>query len=220
MSLRLAVVDDEPLWVDLLSVALTRAGHVVEGTFTSASEALRRWPPQTQVGLIDVELGRGSMNGFQLGRRLRVRDEGLRLVFLSSVVDPWMIDAAAASAIAGTSYLLKRKVSNVAQLDAVLRTTAAGGIVVDDQVMQAIHGQEPVSGLSPQQVRILRLVATGWSNAQIAQELALSVKAVEANITRIARAFGVDQARNVRVACVTRYLAMAVNGPHEALARE
>jgi DNA-binding NarL/FixJ family response regulator len=218
MGLRLAIVDDEPLWLDLLRLALTNAGHEVVGAYSSSAEALRAWPAEVSQALIDVELGRASMHGFELARTLRSMRPTLTVVFLTSVVDPWMIDAAAGSAVAGTSYLLKRGVADVAQLDRVLRATAAGEVIVDPQVLRALGSGGPADGLSPLQLRVVRLMATGWSNAQIAEELGLSVKTVESNITRIAKALDIDHERNVRVECVTRYLAYAAAGPHRVVA--
>lgn len=219
MPIPLGIVDDEPLWLDLLRVALSTGGLHVSAAYSSPDDALARWPGEVKVAILDVELGPGRMHGFALARELRARDPELGVVFLTSVVDPWMIDAAASSAVAGTSYLVKRGVSDVEQLCQVVRATAAGQVVVDPTVLEAIRGDGPVPGLSPLQTRIVRLMATGWSNAQIAEELGLAVKTVEGNITRISRIFNVDDDRNVRVGCVTRYLAAAVSGPHGVIAR-
>ena len=217
MTIALAVVDDEPLWLDLLRVALTTGGMHVSAVFADPQEALAGWPEAVRVAVLDVELGPGRIDGFALAKELREAHPSLGIVFLTSVVDPWMIDAAAASAIAGTSYLVKRSVADVEQLCQVVRATAAGQVVVDPAVLDAVRGEGPVHGLSPLQTRIVRLMATGWSNAQIAEELGLSVKTVEANITRISRTFGVENDRNVRVGCVIRYLAAAIPGAHRVV---
>lgn len=218
VNVTLAIVDDEPLWLDLLRVALTSGGMHVAAAFEDPQQAVNEWPRGATVALIDIELGVGRMNGFALARELRARHRGIAVVFLTSVADPWMVDEAASSAIAGTSYLLKRGVGNLANLQRAVRLAADGQITLDQGMVEAIRGSGPMPGLTPVQVRILRLLAMGHSNAQISEEISLSVKAVESNISRIARALNVNEDQNLRVGCVTRYLAAAAPGPHGVVA--
>lgn len=209
----IGIVDDEPLWLDLLGIALADDIFEVIGTFTDPAAALEDWPAAADVALLDVDLGT-DMSGFDVARTLRSRMPGMPVVFLTSVADPWIVDDAAASAIAGTSYLLKRQVSDRTALRDAIVATAAGHVLVAEEVLDALHGGGPLPGLSPTQVRILRLMAVGRSNAQIAAELGIAVKTVEGNITRIARTLGVPPEENLRVGCVTRYLAVASPGPY------
>lgn len=216
--LRLALVDDEMLWCDLLSVALATRGIDVVGSFSDPVGALDSWPPDVDVALLDVDLG-SDLTGFRLARSLRARFPGLPIVFLTSVADPWMVDETAATAMAGTSYVLKRGVGDLASLCQIIRDTAQGDIVIADEMLSAMHGEGPVPGLTPTQSRILRLMTMGHSNANIADALGLALKTVEANITRISRALGVNPQENVRVGCVTRYLAFAAQGSHRTVQR-
>lgn len=216
--LRLAVVDDEVLWLDLLSVGLTTHGIDVVASYSDPVSALDSWPADVDVALLDVDLGT-DLTGFRLARSLRSRSAALPIVFLTSVADPWMVDEAAATAIAGTSYVLKRSVGDLASLCQVIRDTAAGEIIIADEMLSAMHGEGPVPGLTPAQSRILRLMTMGYSNAHIAETLGLALKTVEANITRISRALGVTPQENVRVGCVTRYLSFAAQGSHRTVQR-
>lgn len=220
MSVPIAVVDDESLWLDLIARAMKGTDFEVVAAFTSGQAAIDTWPPEACLGLIDVELGQVGINGFDVARALRAKFPRLAIVFLTSVIDPWMVDQAAGAVASGTSYVLKGSVADVEELGKVLRATLDGQVVVDPRVLKSMSGDGPVEGLTPTQIRVMRLVATGWSNHQIADELNLSVKTVEATITRIARLFGVDSDRNVRVACVTRYLALAASGAHGAVVRD
>ena len=217
MTITLGVVDDEPLWRDLLRVSLTSGGMHVVAAFGNPIEAEENWPGTASTALIDVELGAGAIHGFELARRLRSAHPHLSVVFLTSVVDPWMVDEAAASLIAGTSYLLKRSVSSLEQLQAAVRSAAAGSLVVDERIIDALAGRGPVAGLTAAQLRLLRLMAVGKSNSQIAKDMKVAVKTVEGNITRIARVLGVADAQNVRVGCVTRYLSVAAPGAHRVV---
>lgn len=212
-----ALVDDERLWLDLLRTALSTADVSISATFTSPHEALAHWPA-VDVAVLDVDLGT-SETGFDLARELRARHPKLPIIFLTSVVDPWMIDAAAGSVVAGTSYVLKHTIGDIQELRRAITTTAQGGIVVAPELIQAINGDGPIPGLAPIQIRILRLMAMGRSNAQIAETLGIAQKTVEGNITRTARSLGVPPDENVRVGCVTRYLSVAAQGPHRTISR-
>lgn len=217
MGTTLAIVDDEPLWLDLLRVALTTGQLHVAAAFTDAHTALANWP-HVEVALIDVELGAKQPHGFTLARELRARHPGLAIVFLTSVADPWMIDHAAAAAMAGTSYLLKRGVGDLMSLQNAVLAAARGEVSVDPEILDVMRGNGPVPGLTPVQCRMLRLLALGRSNAQISAELGVAQKTVEANITRISRVLGVPEHENVRVGCVTRYLAAATSAKAPLLA--
>jgi len=212
----LAIVDDESLWLDLLRVALTTSGMHVSAAFSDPETALIEWP-SVDVALLDVELGPDRLHGFELARRLRTAHPRLAVVFLTSVADPWMIDHTAAAAVAGTSYLLKSGVGNLAMLQHAVMAASRGEILMDPGILDAIRSNGPVTGLTPLQGRLLRLLATGGTNQHIADELGIALKTVEANITKVARILGVRDEENVRVGCVTRYLAAAVEGPHRAV---
>lgn len=215
-AITLAIVDDESLWLDLLRVALTSSDMHVSAAYSDPAVALAEWP-RVDVALLDVELGPDRMHGFELARQLRQRDPRLAVVFLTSVADPWMIDHTAASAVAGTSYLLKSGVGNLAMLQHAVFAAARGEIMMDAGILDAIRDNGPVAGLTPLQGRLLRLLATGSTNQQIAIELGVAQKTVEANITKVARILEVGDDENVRVGCVTRYLAAAADGPHRAM---
>lgn len=212
-----ALVDDERLWLDLLRTALAPADIDIVAAFTNPTEALANWP-RVDIAVLDVDLG-PQQTGFDLARELRARHPDLPILFLTSVVDPWMIDEAAGSAVAGTSYVLKHSLGDIHELTSAITTTAHGGVVVADELIHAMNGDGPIPGLTPIQIRILRLMAMGRSNAQIAESLGIAQKTVEGNITRTARALGVPADENVRVGCVTRYLAVAAQGPHRTVSR-
>ncbi len=82
----------------------------------------------------------------------------------------------------GVGYLLKDRVFNDESFAAAIRDVAAGGTVLDPEVVQKLmvrrSRDEPVSRLSPREREVLALMAEGRSNAAIAQRLFITEKAV------------------------------------------
>ena len=86
-------------------------------------------------------------------------------------------------------YLLKDRVVDVAMLRQALETIAAGGTVLDPDIVRSLmraHGRRsPVLALSDREREVLALMAEGRSNAAIAERLVVSVKTVESHIASI-----------------------------------
>jgi DNA-binding NarL/FixJ family response regulator len=88
----------------------------------------------------------------------------------------------------GIGYLLKQRVADVEQFTEDLRAVAAGRTVIDPQVVSLLMSGAPVSAshdLTARQERVLGLMARGYSNAAIAQELSLSEKSVVHHVSHI-----------------------------------
>jgi DNA-binding CsgD family transcriptional regulator len=88
----------------------------------------------------------------------------------------------AAKQAGAVGYLLKDRVFNDDQFTGAIRTVAAGGTVLDPEVVQKLmvrHSRtEPVARLTPREREVLGLMAEGRSNAAIAQRLFITEKAV------------------------------------------
>ena len=82
----------------------------------------------------------------------------------------------------GVGYLLKDRVFNDEAFAAAIRSVAAGGTVLDPEVVQKLMTRssrtEPVARLTPREREVLALMAEGRSNAAIAQRLYITEKAV------------------------------------------
>ena len=117
-ELRVAVVEDEPLYRELLTTGLiTRLSDVtVVGSFGSAEEltsALR--PDAIDVLLADLDLGPG-VDGTQLGVYLRRRNRRMGVVLLSNLAMPGLLAGLPEDVRGGWSYLLKTSVADLDQL--------------------------------------------------------------------------------------------------------
>ncbi|MGH3172150.1 MAG: response regulator transcription factor, partial [Trebonia sp.] len=110
----------------------------------------------------------------------------------------------------GVGYLLKDRVADVAEFLDALRRVAAGGSVLDPEVVAQLlsRSRYPTSGLTAREREVLALMAEGRSNSAIAQSLVVSGGAVEKHINNIFTKLGLTpaEADHRRVLAVLRYL--------------
>ena len=213
--LRLALVEDEPLYRDLLRIALDqRPGLMVAAAYGDADSALGGIPDlKPDVAMLDIDLGGGGINGVQLGMKLRRTMPQLAIVLLSNHGDPEFVASLPEEVRAGWSYLLKKSVNDVDVLGRTVSGAAAGLTVLDPQLVAGMRGrprkQGLLSRLTPRQTEILELIAQGFSNASIAERLVLAEKSVENQINLLYQQLEIDRATSgvqPRVKAVLTYL--------------
>lgn len=88
----------------------------------------------------------------------------------------------------GVGYLLKDRVSALAELSAALERLVAGGTVLDPTVVSqlfAARRARPLDRLTPREREVLALMAEGRTNPAIARELVVTPKAVEKHVSAI-----------------------------------
>jgi DNA-binding NarL/FixJ family response regulator len=112
----------------------------------------------------------------------------------------------------GVGYLLKDRVFHAGQFTEALRTVAAGGTVLDPEVIAKLLGRragdEAITRLSAREREVLALMAEGRSNSPIAQRLFVSEKAVSKHSSSIFTKLGLAPSDddNRRVLAVLAYL--------------
>lgn len=200
------VVEDDALLRELLAVALERHGFSVD-TAASASDAKRSFSRGDHDALVlDINLGPGP-NGFDLAEVLRQQAPHAAIVFLTNVPDPRFVGRAPEDVPKGVAYLRKSSLGDVDALIVALDSALRGSGI--DGLRQDRDPDRPLASLTRKQIAVLSLVAAGKSNAQIAEERGVSVKAIEDTISRAAQALGIDtqDEGNIRVAAARRFLA-------------
>lgn len=166
----------------------------VVGEARTAAEALERIPRlRPHVCVLDARLPDGS--GVDVCREVRSLDQSIRCLILTSYDE----DEAMASAIlAGASgYVLKQIEGN--SLVSGVRLVASGHTLIDPDVATRVvrevqlHRRTTgaVSDLTPQQAKILFLIAEGLTNRQIAERLFLAEKTVKNHVTGLLAKLGV-----------------------------
>jgi DNA-binding NarL/FixJ family response regulator len=113
---------------------------------------------------------------------------------------------------AGVGYLLKSRVTDVAEFIDALQRVAAGGSVVDPALVQELFARrqrvDPLSELSARELEVLALMAEGRSNAGIAKQLWLAEGTVEKHVKSILGKLGIQATADDhrRVLAVVAYL--------------
>lgn len=196
VGLRILLVDDDPFTRVTLTSTLRDLGCVVVADADSVTSALRRAREVTfDAAIIDLDLGEGP-TGIDLARGLRRFNGDVPIVMLSTYAEPRLIGVNAPELPPGVIYLMKGSVTTP---DVLGRALAAA---MDDDAPVKMKPREraandPLGGLSDQQIEIMRLLAAGLSNAEIANRRFINERSVEKAIARLARHFGVESSKSV-----------------------
>lgn len=185
MAVSVLVVEDDGFTRMLLQGRLESLGYDVCGVADSANQAMEiAKATRPQVALLDLDLGRGP-TGIDIAYGLRDLDSRIGVVLLTSYVDTRLVGDRR-ELPSGAGFIVKRALEEAEQLtDALDR--AARDPLGDDAV--AIRGGSPK--LSDGQAEILRLVANGFSNAEIARRRHLSESAVIKALGRLIDQLGI-----------------------------
>jgi two-component system, NarL family, response regulator DevR len=189
--LRLLIVDDhEVVRQGLVALLDRREGFEVvaeAGTVAEAIDQAKRFEPDIVV--MDVRLPDGS--GIEACREIRAERPATRVVMLTSFPDE---EAVLSAIVAGASgYLLKQ--IRARDLVAALETVARGESLLDPAVTEKVLERirriatgtytDELAGLTSQEQKILKLVAEGQTNKEIAAEVFLSDKTVKNYVSSI-----------------------------------
>ncbi len=198
MTIRVFLLDDHEVVRRGLAALLESTDDIVViGESGSAQEAARIIPAlRPDVAVLDARLPDGS--GVDVCRDVRSQDPAIKALMLTSYQD----DEALFNAImAGASGYLLKQVRGTDLLEAI-RTVAAGGSLLDPAVTQRVlerirsggeREPEELASLTPQERRILELVAQGMTNRQIGNELFLAEKTVKNYVSSLLAKLGLER---------------------------
>jgi DNA-binding NarL/FixJ family response regulator len=177
---------------------LLEAGGDIEvvGEASTADEALRRVPAvRPEVAVLDVRLPDG--NGIEVCRELRATHPEIRCLMLTSFNDD---EALFDAIVAGASGYVLKEVRGGDLVDAV-RRVARGESLLDPlataRVIERLRNPPPederLALLSPQERRILGLLADGLTNRQIAAEMYLAEKTIKNYVSNLLLKLGMHR---------------------------
>jgi len=202
------VVEDDPMTRGLLADVLESAGFLVVSVSTAA-DARRAAAAADPDGLVlDIDLGSGP-NGFDVADALLAAYPYLGVLFLTHLPDSRFAGRDMASLPAGAGYVRKERLSEPGVLVAAVDSALRGAAVVQPRDDQDPH--RPMGSLTATQIEVLRMIAQGMSNKQIADARSTSVQAVVRTISRAMQAIGAtDSAEgNARVVAARHYISAA-----------
>jgi DNA-binding NarL/FixJ family response regulator len=145
--------------------------------------------PEAEAAVLDVRLHPSFTDeGLRAAIDSRARRPGFPVIVLSQYVEHLYARELLASGEGAIGYLLKDRVSDVTEFVDGVRRVAAGGTVLDPEVIASLMArrpEEPLGRLSPREAEVLGLMAEGRSNAAIAVALVVTEKAVAKHINGI-----------------------------------
>ena len=186
----------------------------VVGTAADARELIRladAYRPDVVVADIQMPPD-NSDDGLRAALAIRAAHPGVGILVLSQFLEDAYALALVADGAQGVGYLLKEKVGDLRLFTDAVRRVAEGGSVLDPDVVARLVGRKrsagPLDNLTPRERQVLTLIAEGRSNVGIAQELVVTVAAIERHVTSIFNKLGLHASPDAhrRVLAVLTYL--------------
>ena len=186
MSLRILIADDHGvLRAGLRALLNSEPDMEVVGEAADGDEALRLTRAlHPDVVLMDINMP--GCGGIDATRQLMELRSGIRVLVLTVHEDRYLLQEAIQAGAAG--YILKRAVES--ELVDAIKAVARGDMYVHPAMTRAllvdaalVSDTDPVAidTLTPREVEVLRLIAQGHTNRQVAELLTLSVRTVESH---------------------------------------
>lgn len=214
VALRVAIAEDSLLLREGLSRILTGAGMDVVAAYDNADDLLHRIAVHpVDIALLDIRLPpTHSDEGMRAALRIREESPDVAVLVLSQYVELGLAMQLLAESAEGVGYLLKDRISDVAQFVDAVRRVAAGGSAIDPQIVSTLlrrrRSGDPLSALTPREREVLELMAAGVSNAGMAKEMVITQRAVEKYVSSVFDKLGLPStgSESRRVLAVLLYL--------------
>lgn len=205
---RVLVAEDEEFTRALLVNALQSEDFDVVLETGSATYALKTATKmRVDVAVLDLDLGRGP-TGLDLALGLRRNLPHIGIVFLTSFKDPRLLGSSSNMAPYGSVYLQKGSLGDFSRLKRGIERAIATAKNADNKANIDVKTLGATSDLTNTQIDIIRLVAEGKSNQEIAALREVSEKSIEQTLSRILKKTGIsmDDKKNRRVELALYYL--------------
>jgi DNA-binding NarL/FixJ family response regulator len=212
--MRIVVAEDAVLLREGIVRLLTEADMEVVAQAGDAEDLLRKVRAhKPDIAIVDIRMPPGDADdGLQAAKVIRSEMPDTGVLVLSQYAEDHYPMELLADGADGVGYLLKDRVADVDGFVDAVRRVAAGGSALDPEVVARMVGRrtgdDPLSELTPREREVLELMAQGFSNKAICDELVLSERAVERHITGVLSKLGIPATgqEHRRVLAVLAYL--------------
>lgn len=191
VALRVVIAEDQVLLREGIVRLLGETGFDVVAQAADAEDLLRKVAAHSpDVAIIDIQMPpTNTDDGLRAAMHVRATQPQVGVLVLSQFVEEaYALDLIGDDA-AGVGYLLKDRVADVAAFTDAICRVSRGGSALDPEVVAQMLGRprrrDPLANLSPREREVLTLMAEGRTNRAIADELVISVHAVEKHVTSI-----------------------------------
>ena len=208
---KVLIVEDEPLLRSLISTALESDGFIVRGAATAAEARTVADDFDPDVALLDIELGDGP-SGIDLSLILRKNSPEIALVFLTHIPEPRVVGVDNKVIPRNAAYLVKDRIAEPGMVKAAIEAALRDRVGREFRDDKKSH---PLSEVSRSQLEVLKLVALGRSNGEIAQARGTTIRAVENLVKRALESAGINSGEgNARVLAAREFIKVA-GLPHD-----
>ena len=210
--MRVVIAEDLVLLREGLGSLLADHGHeVVAGVGDGDDLLVALEEHQPDLAIVDVRMPPTQTDeGVRAAVEARRRRPDAAILILSQYVEERYASDLLSSGARGIGYLLKDRVADVQEFVAAAVRVAAGGTVIDPEVVAQLIGRRPrpVDTLTPREVDVLSLMAEGHSNSAIVDRLEISQSAVEKHVHKVFTKLGLPETdqHHRRVLAVLTYL--------------
>jgi DNA-binding NarL/FixJ family response regulator len=212
--MRVVIADDAVLLREGLVRLVEENGHAVVaavGDGPALVAAIAEHKPD--VSIVDVRMPPSHTDeGLRAAVEARGQVPGTPILVLSQYVEVSYADDLLADRAGAVGYLLKDRVSEVADFLDALERVAGGGTVLDPEVVGQLlvrrRRDDPLRNLTPREREVLALMAEGRSNTAIARRIVVTEGAVEKHVRNIFTKLDLppDDEQHRRVLAVLAYL--------------
>ena len=210
----MVVGEDQPIVREGIVHILQDGGFEVAATAGDARELVRKVRTyRPDVVVTDIQMPPDHTDdGLRAALEIRAAQPDVGVLILSQFLeDRYAFDLVAGGA-QGVGYLLKEKVGDLRMFTDAVRRVASGGSALDPDVVARLIGRprrnSPLDQLTKREREVLSLIAEGRSNAGVAEELVITIAAVERHVTSIFDKLELRQSpeQHRRVVAVLTYL--------------
>jgi DNA-binding NarL/FixJ family response regulator len=208
---RVVIAEDNVVLAEGLALLLRAEGHEVLAQ-VSCGEALvdAVLGERPDVAVVDVRLPPSFRDeGLRAALRIRRERPGQPLLVFSQYVERSYALELLSDRAGGIGYMLKDRVARVEEFLRALEHVAAGGTSMDPEVVsQVLARHDPLTALTGREREVLRLMAQGFANGEIARRLVVTERAVHKHVGNIFAKLDlpVEDSGHRRVLAVLAYL--------------